>query len=134
IEQVDAAFGKVRTETERPTVIVARTIKGKGFSEIEDKAGWHGKPLPPDMAERAIAELGGVRHLTVQAHRPEGEAPPEPRARAARVAVTLPAYELGDKVPTRKAYGDALRALGARPDVVAMDGEVSNSTHADEFA
>ena len=65
---------------------------------------------------------------------PATEPPVEPRARAARVGVHLPTYQLGDKVPTRKAYGDALLALGARPDVVAMDGEVSNSTHADEFA
>jgi transketolase len=48
--------------------------------------------------------------------------------------VELPTYSVGDKVATRKAYGDALLALGALPDVVAMDGEVSNSTHADEFA
>ena len=50
------------------------------------------------------------------------------------MAVKLPGYTVGDKVATRKAYGQALAALGARRDVVAMDGEVSNSTYADEFA
>jgi transketolase len=67
----------------------------------------------------------------VQARKPEpAPAPPPPEGRQ----VALPTYDKGDKVPTRKAYGDALVALGARTDVVAMDGEVSNSTHADEFA
>jgi transketolase len=120
--------------TEQPTVILARTLKGRGFSEVEDREGWHGKPLPPDMAERAIVELGGERHLVVRGPMPEPAA-----ARAARDAhdgakVQLPAYAVGSKVATRKAYGDALAAIGARPDVVAMDGEVSNSTFADEFA
>jgi transketolase len=131
LDQVDAALGEARRATGRPTVIVARTIKGKGFSEVEDRDGWHGKALPQDMAERAIQELGGVRHLVVETHKPTAAQPARP---AGDGVVTLPTYEKGDKVATRKAYGDALRALGALPDVVAMDGEVSNSTHADEFA
>ena len=110
--------------------MIARTLKGKGFSEIEDKDGWHGKALPEDMAERAIKELGGIRDLVIDVKKPEpGEVDLGPIS-----AVQLPRYEKGAKVATRKAYGDALVALGAMPDVVAMDGEVSNSTHADEFA
>jgi transketolase len=111
--------------------VIARTIKGKGFKEIENKDGWHGKALPPDMADRAIAELGGERNLLIDVQ------PPEPLESASSTAVDtpvqLPTYEMGDKVATRKAYGDALRALGARHDVVALDGEVSNSTHSEEF-
>jgi transketolase len=83
------------------------------------------------MAERAIAELGGERDLRIDVR------PPEPlesfQLNAADTTLTLPTYKLGDKVATRKAYGDTLRALGARHEVVALDGEVSNSTHADEF-
>ena len=112
-------------------MVIARTIKGKGFKEIENKEGWHGKALPPDLAEQAIAELGGERDLRIDVRPPDGA-----RIRvgeAADAAVTLPTYAIGDKVATRKAYGDTLRALGARHDVVALDGEVSNSTHADEF-
>jgi transketolase len=112
-------------------VIIAKTIKGKGFSEIENKDGWHGKALPEDMAERAIKELGGERHLKVESPKPEPGRPARPEVSG---KVELPTYSKGDKVATRKAYGDALLALGALPDVVAMDGEVSNSTHADEFA
>jgi len=117
---------------EQPTVILARTIKGRGFSEVEDREGWHGKPLPPEMAERAVTELGGERHLLVRGPVP-GEATPR-RAVNGDAEVKLPAYDRGQKVATRKAYGDALAALGARPDIVAMDGEVSNSTYASEFA
>jgi transketolase len=117
---------------DEPTVILARTRKGRGFSEVEDRENWHGKPLPPEMAERAIIELGGERHLIVRGPLPE----PARSARASHdgAKVKLPTYTVGDKVATRKAYGDALAAIGAWPDVVAMDGEVSNSTFADEFA
>jgi transketolase len=130
LEAVDRALGEAR-EASGPTVIIARTVKGRGFSEVEDKEGWHGKTLPEAMAERAIQELGGVRDLRVQTPAPE---PGLPAIQPADVAVQTPVYEKGQKVATRKAYGDALRALGVRPLVVAMDGEVSNSTHADEFA
>jgi transketolase len=138
----------------RPTVIVARTIKGKGFSEVEDKDGWHGKALPPEMAERALQELGGVRHVRITVSTPgPGEPARAPttgprgatgaavtgaaatgRAGVGTVEVRLPTYRRGEHVATRKAYGDALLALGVRGEVVAMDGEVSNSTYADEFA
>jgi transketolase len=133
------------SQSGQPTVILARTIKGRGFSEIENKDGWHGKPLPSDMAERAIAELGGVRNLVLRGPRPEpaepGPVPEKPTTipprsgTAATPSATPPEYAVGETVSTRKAYGDALVALGARDDrVVALDGEVSNSTFADEFA
>ena len=133
---IDRALGSALSNTGRPTVIIAKTIKGKGFSEIENKDGWHGKALPPDMAERAIKELGGSRNLKVKTARAERGTPAMLRrdGSGARPAVVLPTYTKDDKVATRKAYGDALLALAAIPEVVAMDGEVSNSTHADEFA
>jgi transketolase len=129
----------------QPTVVLARTIKGRGFSEVENHEGWHGKPLPKDMAERAIAELGGERELLIRGPLPTpAAAGPEPAMPSEAVQVQgqpdpappgAPKYALGEKVATRKAYGDALAALGAaRPDVVALDGEVSNSTYANEFA
>jgi transketolase len=122
----------------QPTVILARTIKGKGFSEVEDREGWHGKPFPPDMAERAIAELGGVRNKVYRSPLPApGAASPAPASPAGDTGqpAELPRYSVDEKVATRKAYGDALTALGAAdPKVVALDGEVSNSTFADEFA
>jgi transketolase len=121
---------------EQPTVILAKTIKGKGFPEVENKEGWHGRPFPPDMAERAIAGLGGIRNLLVRGPLPEpapAAAAADPGSQTAKAA--SPTYAVGENVATRKAYGDALVALGARdPKVVALDGEVKNSTYALEFA
>jgi transketolase len=130
IAQIDRALAEARAERERPVVILARTKKGSGFSEVEDKEDWHGKALPPDMAERAIKELGGIRDLRIAPNPPE---PGEPKTPPGGGKVELPTYELGAKVATRKAYGDALRALGARPEVVVLDAEVSNSTYAEFF-
>ena len=119
----------------QPTVILAKTAKGRGFSEVENKEGWHGRPFPPDMAERAIAVLGGVRNLVLRGPRPEPVPASHQPAAPADTAAASPHYAVGDKVATRKAYGDALVALGARdPKVVALDGEVKNSTFALEFA
>ncbi len=132
VTEIDRALAQAGEMTgDQPTVILARTIKGRGFSEVEDREGWHGKPLPAPMAERAIVELGGERGLIVRGPKPD---PAPARRDRADADVVLPAYTVGEKVATRKAYGDALAALGARADVVAMDGEVSNSTFADEFA
>jgi transketolase len=117
---------------DQPTVILARTRKGRGFSEVEDREDWHGKPLPANMAERAVVELGGERNLLIRGPLPPATTRPRPAADA--VEVKLPVYERGQMLATRRAYGDALAALGVRRDVVAMDGEVSNSTFADEFA
>jgi transketolase len=134
VAEIDRAMAEAGDSTgDQPTVILARTIKGRGFSEVEDREGWHGKPFPPEMAERAIIELGGERNLVVRGPQPD-KTGPAGSAPDAGIVVTLPVYAVGDKVATRKAYGEALAALGARTDVVAMDGEVSNSTFADEFA
>jgi transketolase len=118
--------------SDRPVCVVARTRKGAGVSFVEDKEGWHGRPLPEEEARRALAELGNPRgDLRVT--------PPSPRRhtaarRVATVPFTVPAYPVGSKVATREAFGDALRALGAaRADVVALDGEVSNSTYTERF-
>jgi transketolase len=131
LTEIDEALSSARADGDRPSVVIARTIKGKGFKEIENKDGWHGKALPPELAEKAIAELGGERDLRIDVRPPE--ALESASSKATDTTLTLPSYDLGDKVATRKAYGDTLRALGARHDVVALDGEVSNSTHADEF-
>ena len=127
--EIEKAFAQA-ADADRPTVILARTRKGRGFSEIEDREGWHGRPLPAEMAERAVVELGGERHLTVRGPRPAGGSP---RTRPS-AEVILPRYAMGAKVATRKAFGESLAAVGARSDVVALDGEVDNSTHAEEFA
>lgn len=128
---IDEAFREARTDPDRPSVILARTIKAKGVPELENKNGWHGKALPPEMAERAIAALGGVSDVHVATAHPRPDSPaitPKPST-----SVNWPTFALGDMVATRSAFGAAIAALATRPDVVVLDGEVGNSTHADEF-
>lgn len=125
---IDRAYHEAASTTGRPTVVLARTRKGAGVAAVDDQPGRHGKPL--DDPEAAIAELGGPRQVSVSPPRP-------PDGRPHRFPVdggTPPRYELGAEVPTRTAYGEALAALGAvRGDVVALDGEVSNSTRSEVF-
>jgi transketolase len=126
VEQIDAAYREAEATIGGPTAIVAKTLKGKGYSKVEDEGGWHGKAV----TDEAIEELGGLRNITVQVPKPAAAAPhrfePEP--------YEWPRYEVGSAVSTRKAYGEALAALGGeRGDVVALDGEVSNSTYSEIF-
>jgi transketolase len=128
VEAIDRAYDEA-ISVGRPTAIVARTIKGKGVKEVENKNGWHGKAL--DHPDEAIAELGGVRNLRIDVAKPDTS---QPRHEFEAGTLELPAYEVGAEVATRKAYGEALAALGrARGDVVGLDGEVSNSTFAEIF-
>jgi transketolase len=126
VEQIDAAYREAQATTGKPTAVVAKTLKGKGYSKVEDQNGWHGKAV----AEEAVEELGGIRNLTVDVPKPDHGEP----HRFETPGGNWPAYEVGDKVATRKAYGEALAALGGdRGDVVVLDGEVSNSTYAEIF-
>ncbi|RLU80463.1 transketolase [Streptomyces griseocarneus] len=131
LEAVDRALATA-ADGQAPTVVVARTVKGRGVAGLADAEGWHGKPLPDEeSAARAVAELGGVRHLTVRGPRPPAA---ESGAPAPPAAVEPPCFETGDSVATRAAFGKALVALGAaRPDVVVLDAEVGNSTHTEDF-
>jgi transketolase len=126
VEAIDSALTEARSTTGKPTCIVARTKKGKGVAAVEDLPDKHGKPL--DDAEAAIAELGGIRDIAIDVAKPE----PGTRHVFDSSPLELPTYEVGSKVATRKAYGDALAALAlAHGDLVAIDGEVSNSTYSE---
>jgi transketolase len=128
LEAIEAAYARAEA-SERPAAIFARTKKGSGVAAVEDKDGQHGKPLAdPDAA---VEELGGVRSIRIDVG-----APPEAKPfEVAAAAVERPGYELGEKVATRGAYGDALAWLGSIDErVVALDGEVGNSTYAERFA
>ncbi|NBM20935.1 transketolase, partial [Streptomyces sp. GC420] len=130
IDAIDRAYAEARSTIGKPTVILARTKKGRGVAAAEDREGLHGKPIKD--AEAAVAELGGPRDLRI-----EVQPPAETRVlRPVRTGhLELPRYEKGESVATRTAYGQALAALGAaRADVVALDGEVSDSTRAEYFA
>jgi transketolase len=130
VEAIDRAYGEAAAQQGQPTVVVAHTLKGKGVKEVEDKGGWHGKAL--DHPEESIAELGGERNIVVEVPKPELKG--EPHTFEVSGPLELPSWQHGEEVATRRAYGDALAALGAaRGDVVALDGEVSNSTYAEIF-
>jgi transketolase len=128
VAAIDKAYAEVVQTKGQPTVIVAKTLKGKGVSEAEDTE-LHGKPVKD--ANKAIEELGGIRNIHIAVPTPtSNEKPYSFEVGSAQP----PRYELGDKVATRKAYGEALTALGScRGDVVALDAEISNSTHAEIF-
>jgi transketolase len=130
VEAVDEAYAKAISTDGVPTVIVAKTIKGKGVKEVENQPNWHGKAL--DDPEKAIEELGGVRNIAVDVAKPDFEGEPHSFEEG---ALELPAWELGEEVATRLAYGETLVAVGAaNGKVVALDGEVSNSTYTELFA
>ncbi|MCA1583204.1 MAG: transketolase [Acidobacteria bacterium] len=134
LEQILAAYAEARRATGRPSMIIARTLKGKGVSFTEGAANWHGKAMKKDEAERAMRELDAqlvpepsdARPLIAE---PEGELRPESIR-----AVAPPTYTLGDTVATREAFGTALAKLGdADSRVVALDGDVKNSTFSERF-
>ena len=130
IEAIDAALSEAES-SERPAVVLAKTVKGRGVAMLEDALGWHGVALTPQDAKAAIEELGGVSSIVITTPAPE---PGVPAISAVpNAAIDLPTYALGDKIATRTAYGDALVALKARPEVVVLDAEVGNSTGSERF-
>lgn len=133
LTEIDQAYSAAVTVNDRPTVIIARTKKGKGVASLEDLGGWHGKALESDDAKRAISELGGERQMIISVDTPDEQG--QPASIGNPQPLQLPKYDKGVKVATRRAYGDALVALGAaQPNVIALDAEVSNSTYAEDFA
>ncbi|HEX2054392.1 MAG TPA: transketolase [Actinomycetota bacterium] len=127
LEEIDNAMTEALNDGQ-PTAIVAKTLKGAGVSFLADKPGWHGKPLNAEEAEKALAEIGDEPSRTFEVQGPREWTAPQLR----KDAVQLKTYTEG--VATRKAYGEALVALGdAREDVVVLDAEVSNSTYSEDF-
>ena len=125
-----------RGEGAKPKMIIAKTLKGKGVSFIENKDGWHGKALPAEDLPKALAELGEVdKTLRAEIAKPTpSSSPPYQGGEREGVQIPSPKYEIGKPIATRKAYGNALARLGeAYPNLVVLDGEVSNSTFAEIF-
>ena len=130
LRQIVPALRSARQNRRAPTAIVAKTIKGQGLGDVGGQEGWHGKPLPPEAAEKVIAALQArLHHIPLPSvqrprtrPRPHGDLQP------------LPAPRDYGEAATREAYGDALVRLGgADPRVVALDGDVKNSTYAERF-
>lgn len=130
IDKILDAFAKSR-KTDRPAVILAKTYKGRGVSFLEDKNGWHGKPLNADDLEKALAELGPMPEIDASRYvkKPKKGAVP---VLSSKLSFKKNSYT--DKIATRRAYGNALVNLGQVNDrVVCIDGDVKNSTYADDF-
>ncbi len=131
-EALLAAFDQASATKGKPTVVLARTLKGKGISFIEDRADWHGKALKKgDELQRALNELS--QGLSPQPTPPIARPADVVRGRAAG-AMAPPSYKSTDAVATREAFGHALTALGeANPLVVGLDADVKNSTFTEAF-
>ncbi|MFZ0335098.1 MAG: transketolase [Candidatus Acidiferrales bacterium] len=132
VEAIVAALDRAKLAKGRPQAIVAETIKGHGVSFLADKDGWHGKALSKEQLAKAVAEMGGAIDIPADPGRsyartnlPEPPDFPEPPA---------PSYKQDATVATREAYGNALKRIGAvNPQIVALDGDVKNSTFAEIF-
>ncbi|XP_023861981.1 transketolase [Salvelinus sp. IW2-2015] len=119
----------------QPTAIIAKTIKGKGISAAEDKMGWHGKPLPKEMAEGVMKDIQARIMNTTKRLYPATPTEDSPPISLRNVRMpNAPNYKLGEKIATRKAYGMALAKLGRYNEhVVALDGDTKNSTFSELF-
>ena len=134
LSAIISAFQEASRTKDRPTVLLAKTFKGKGISFIEDQPNWHGKPVPQGAeTQKAIDEL-------TQQLKPNGTAPTiarpsaAPTPAAAISPLPAPSYKVGESAATREAFGVALEALGAvNPLVVSLDADVKNSTYTEKF-
>jgi transketolase len=140
MDQIVDALDEAAGIKDKPTMIVASTIKGKGISFIQDLNGWHGKALKKgEEADRALAELRSNDLSTdgLKMYPPTGRTANQVIEAASAVNAKVDVgehYKIGESVATREAYGEALARLGARnPLVVALDGDVKNSTFAEKF-
>ncbi len=128
------AFEEATLHKGAPTVLLAKTLKGSGLPDFEDRLNGHGKPLSAQQAEDAIATL--TTQLTPSTAELTIPSPPYVDESVARTArLPLPTYSKNDSVATREAFGSALALLGeVNPTVVALDADVKNSTFTEKFA
>jgi len=132
LDAIAKVYHRALAKSSKPTIILAKTVKGKGVSFLENKNGWHGKVLTKVQLAQALDELGKAKHIRGVVSKP-------PSYRLAvlptrRLAPTLH-YTRGALVATREAYGTALaRIAPAYPELVVLDAETSNSTMAETFA
>ncbi|MEK7570183.1 MAG: transketolase [Patescibacteria group bacterium] len=131
VDAIAKTYRRALSASNKPTIILAQTIKGKGISFLENKNGWHGKALTKVQLDQALAELGEAGKIRGVVKQPAGRSPKQSAKKPAKPIQ----YTRGELVATRQAYGNALARLApAYPNLTVLDAEVSNSTMADEFA
>ena len=130
--EIIEAFAKCRQEAgSKPRVIVACTFKGKGVSLLENLEGWHGKALPKQDLDKALAELSEP-HAS-DGFRPNPRPRPEREERPVNIDIAV-SRKIGESVATREAYGDALVKLAEKNHrIVALDGDTKNSTYSEKL-
>ena len=136
ITDLVAAYETARATTDRPTIVLAETVKGKGLAGIEGLEGWHGKPLDKDLAAQVVEKLEQQLHGMDKQWKPNLPRKRDPQAEArAEVEVQPSPYAIGGKeVATRRGFGDGLAALAKLdPRIVVLDGDVKNSTYTEDF-
>ncbi len=127
-KQINKALAQAQSSS-KPVMIIAKTIKGKGVSFLENKNGWHGHALSQDQYRQAVAELGKIQQVKGKVKKPS-----KFNFQIKTVKSVKPTYQLGDQIATRQAYGDALKYIyGHFPQLAVLDAEVSNSTFSEIF-
>ena len=134
VRQLLEAFDTAKRTKGKPSVVLARTLKGKGVSFVEDKEGWHGKAMKKDEADKAVAELE-QQFVKTSAPKPKPSMPTsKPKQYPAYKNIGAPQYQIGKEVATREASGHALEQLGKiNETLVCLDGDVENSTYTEFF-
>ena len=135
IEEINAAYKEALNKDGKPSMIIAKTIKGKGVSFIEDKEGWHGKILDQEQCRDAIKELGSLdKEMIGDIASPDIKKKSATSRSNRKTYSERNTYTPGDMIPTRKAYGDALTKIADDfPLITVLDAEVSNSTYSEIF-
>ncbi|XP_037687425.1 transketolase-like protein 2 [Choloepus didactylus] len=134
VEALCQALWQATLVKNKPTAIVAKTFKGRGIPNIEDEENWHGKPMPQETAD-AIIKLIKSQIQTNRNLIPKAPVEDSPQISITNIKMTSPpAYEFGEKIATRKAYGLALAKLGhASERVIVLDGDTKSSTFSEIF-
>jgi transketolase len=142
IEALVESFDKACNADEKPTLILAHTIKGKGVSFMEDVAGWHGKPPNREEMERALKDLGLENEFNLDRFFKIGtdyQAMVEKK-----LDEKMPKFSRDfwwnkqdnmkvDMDPTRKGLGRALEEYGDDERIVCIGADISDSITISQF-
>merc|ERR1739838_19479 len=130
VEALCKAFHEAASTKGKPTAIIAKTFKGRGFPTIEDGENWHGKPLGAKAEEVLAAIQAQIKNSGPNSIVPQKPLNSDaPAVDISNITIDAPSYNMGDKIATRVAYGTVLAKMARKnPRVIALDGDTKNST------